>query len=153
ERARSERRCGLASGGPFEVEKGMRGKDGRYRWVLFRYNPLGNEQGRVKQWFATATDIENLKQIEEKLREDEREFRRITDAIPQAIVVQDPSGVPLYANQATLDYTGLTSEDVVAPDFREQIFHSDDLERLGGERKAALARGLPFEIEQRALRK
>jgi formate hydrogenlyase transcriptional activator len=153
ERARSERRCGLASGVPFEIEKRMRGKDGRYRWFLFRYNPLVNEQGRVKQWFATATDIENLKQIEEKLREDEREFRRITDAIPQAIVVQDPSGVPLYANQATLDYTGLTSEDVVAPDFRERIFHSDDLERLGGERKAALARGLPFEIEQRALRK
>ncbi len=153
ERARSERRCGLASGVPFEVEKRMRGKDGRYRWFLFRYNPLLNEQGRVKQWFATATDIENLKQIEEKLREDEREFRRITDAIPQAIVVQDPSGVPLYANQATLDYTGLTSEDVVAPDFRERIFNPDDLERLGGERKAALARGLPFEIEQRARRK
>jgi formate hydrogenlyase transcriptional activator len=153
ERARSERRCGLASGVPFEVEKRMRGKDGRYRWFLFRYNPLVNEQGRVKQWFATATDIENLKQIEEKLREDEREFRRITDAIPQAIVVQDPSGVPLYANQATLDYTGLTSEDVVAPDFRERIFHPDDLEKLGGEQKAALGRGLPFEIEQRALRK
>jgi formate hydrogenlyase transcriptional activator len=153
ERARSERRCGLASGVPFEVEKRMRGKDGRYRWFLFRYNPLVNEQGRVKQWFATATDIENLKQIEAKLREDEREFRRITDAIPHTIVVQDPSGVPLYANQATLDYTGLTSEDVVAPDFRERIFHPDDLERLGGGRNAALARGLPFEIEQRALRK
>ncbi|HEY3615310.1 MAG TPA: sigma 54-interacting transcriptional regulator, partial [Candidatus Sulfotelmatobacter sp.] len=153
ERARSERRCGLASGVPFEVEKRMRGKDGRYRWFLFRYNPLVNEQGRVKQWFATATDIENLKQIEAKLREDEREFRRITDAIPQAIVVQDPSGVPLYANHATLDYTGLTSEDVVAPGFRERIFHPDDLERLEGQRKAALARGLPFEIEHRALGK
>src|SRR5260370_18739810 len=58
ERARSERRCGLASGVPFEVEKRMHGKDGRYRWFLFRYNPLVNEQGRVKQWFATATDIE-----------------------------------------------------------------------------------------------
>jgi formate hydrogenlyase transcriptional activator len=153
ERARSERRCGLASGVPFEIEKRMRGKDGRYRWFLFRYNPLLNEQGRVARWFATATDIENLKQIEEKLREDERELRRITDAIPNAIVVQDPSGVPFYANQATLDYTGLTSEDVVAPGFRERIFHPDDLERLGGERKAALSRGLPFEIEQRALGK
>jgi formate hydrogenlyase transcriptional activator len=153
ERARSERRWGLASGVPFEIEKRMRGKDGRYRWFLFRYNPLLNEQGQVARWFATATDIENLKQIEEKLREDERELRRITDAIPNAIVVQDPSGVPFYANQATLDYTGLTSEDVVAPGFRERIFHPDDLERLEGQRKAALARGLPFEIEHRALGK
>jgi formate hydrogenlyase transcriptional activator len=153
ERARSERRCGLASGVPFEVEKRVRGKNGRYRWFLFRYNPLLNEQGRVKRWFATATDIEILKQTEEKLREDERELRRITDAIPHAIVVQDPSGVPLYANQTTLDYTGLSIEDVVTPGFRERIFHSDDIERLRGERKAGLARGLPFEIEERALRK
>jgi formate hydrogenlyase transcriptional activator len=90
---------------------------------------------------------------QEKLREDERELRRITDAIPHAIVVQDPSGVPLYANQATLDYTGLTLDDIVSPGFRERIFHPDDLERLRDERKAALARGLPFEIEQRALRR
>src|SRR6266403_2233535 len=34
ERARSERRSGLASGVPFEIEKRMRGKDGRFRWFL-----------------------------------------------------------------------------------------------------------------------
>ena len=38
-------------------------------------------------------------------------------------------------------------------DFRARIFHPEDLERLRDERRAALARGLPFEIEQRALRK
>jgi formate hydrogenlyase transcriptional activator len=93
------------------------------------------------------------KRAEEKLREDERELRRITDAIPQTIVVQDPDGTPVYANQAVLDYTGLTMEDVITSDFRARIFHPEDLERLREERRAALARGLPFEIEQRALRK
>jgi formate hydrogenlyase transcriptional activator len=88
-----------------------------------------------------------------KLRQDEGELRRMTDAIPQTIVVLDPSGAPIYANQATLDYTGLAIEDVLAPGFRERIFHPDDLEKLRGEREAALARGLPFESEQRALRK
>lgn len=73
--------------------------------------------------------------------------------LPQTIVVLDPSGALLHANQATLDYTGLTSEDVVAPHFRERIFHRDDLERLREERKAALGRGLPFEVEQRGLRR
>src|SRR5438552_16560846 len=33
------------------------------------------------------------------------------------------------------------------------MFHPDDLERLRGERKAALERGLPFEAEMRALGK
>jgi PAS domain S-box-containing protein len=68
ERARSERRCGLASGVPFEIEKRMRGKDGQYRWFLFRYNPLLNEQGRVKRWFATATDIDDRKRAEDRTR-------------------------------------------------------------------------------------
>src|SRR5580700_5717892 len=88
-----------------------------------------------------------------KLRQDEGELRRMTDAIPQTIVVLDPSGAPIYANQATLDYTGLAIEDVLAPGFRERIFHPDDLEKLRDEREAALARALPFEAEQRALGK
>jgi len=88
-----------------------------------------------------------------RLRQDEGELRRMTDAIPQTIVVLDPSGAPIYANQATLDYTGLAIEDLLAPGFRERIFHPDDLEKLRDEREAALASGLPFEAEQRALRK
>jgi PAS domain S-box-containing protein len=93
------------------------------------------------------------KRAEEKLRQDERDLRRTTDAIPHTIVIQDPDGTPVYANQAVLDYTGLTMEDVITSDFRARIFHPEDLERLREERRAALARGLPFEIEQRALRK
>jgi len=42
---------------------------------------------------------------------------------------------------------------VIASDFRARIFHPEDLDRLQAEREAALLRGLPFEIEQRALRK
>jgi formate hydrogenlyase transcriptional activator len=68
DRARSERRCGLTSGVPFEIEKRMRGKDGRYRWFLFRYNPLLNEHGRVARWFATATDIDDRKRAEDRMR-------------------------------------------------------------------------------------
>src|SRR3984957_5602693 len=88
-----------------------------------------------------------------KLRQDEGELRRMTDAIPQTIVILDQSGAPIHANQATLDYTGLAIEDVLAPGFRERIFHPDDLEKLRHEREAALASGLRFEAEQRALRK
>jgi formate hydrogenlyase transcriptional activator len=142
----------LASGEPGEMEARLRRYDGVFRWFLMRVEPLRDDTGKIVRWYGTCTDIETLKQTEAQLREDERELRRITDLIPQAIVVQDPSGTPIYANQATLDYTGLTAEDVIAPLFRERIFHPDDLERLREQRKAALGRGLPFEIEQRARR-
>ena len=79
ERARSERRSGLASGVPFEIEKRMRGKDGRYRWFLFRYNPLLDQQGRVARWFATATDIEDRKQTEQRVRNENFALREQID--------------------------------------------------------------------------
>ena len=79
ERARSERRSGLAGGVPFEIEKRMRGKDGRFRWFLFRYNPLLNEQGRVARWFATATDIEDRKQTEQSVRNENLALREQID--------------------------------------------------------------------------
>jgi len=79
ERAGSERRCGLASGVPFEIEKRMRGKDGQYRWFLFRYNPLLNEQGRVKRWFATATDIDDRFQAEARTRNENLTLREQID--------------------------------------------------------------------------
>jgi len=143
----------LVTGEPGEMEARLRRHDGVFRWFLMRVEPLRDETGKIVRWCGACTNIETLKQTEAKLREDERELRRITDLIPQTIVVQDPSGTPTYANQATLDYTGLTAEDVIASDFRKRIFHPDDLERLREERKAALGRGVPFEIEQRARRK
>jgi formate hydrogenlyase transcriptional activator len=143
----------LRSGKPGDIEARMRRHDGVFRWFLIRFEPFRDETGKITMWYGVSTDIEDLKQTEEKLREDERELRQITDAIPQAVVVQDPSGVPIYANQATLAYTGLTADDVFAPNFRERIFHPEDVERFRNERKAALARGLPFEFEHRALGK
>jgi len=136
-----------------EIEVRLRRYDGAYRWFLIRVEPLQEESGEILRWYGTNTDIEDRKRTEEKLREDEREIRRITDAIAQTIVVLNTSGVPIYANQAILDYTGLTIDDVIASDFRARIFHPEDLERLHDEREAALLRGQPFEIEQRALRK
>ena len=143
----------LTSGEPGEIEARMRRHDGVFRWFLIRFEPFRDETGTVVMWYGVSADIEDLKQSQERLREDERELRRITDAIPQTIVVQNPCGVPIYANQATLDYTGLTADDVITPNFRERIFHPEDLEKFRNERNAALARGLPFEFEHRALRK
>src|SRR6202790_4133156 len=138
---------------PGELETRIRRYDGEYRWFLIRVVPQFDAEGNVVRWFGSNTDIEDRKRTEKKLLEEERELRRITDAIPQTIVVLDPNGQPLYANQAMLDHTGLTMQDVLISDFRARIYHPEDLERVREERKAGLARGLPFEIEQRVRRK
>ncbi len=98
-------------------------------------------------------DIEDLKRAQAKLRDDERELRRIVDAIPQTIVVLGPDGKAVYANRMTLEYTGLTLDEVTTSDFRTRVFHPEDVTRLAEERRDALSRGEPFENEQRARRK
>ena len=102
---------------------------------------------------GTNTDIEDRKRVEEKLRQEEMELRQITDAIEQTIMVLDPDGTAIYANQSMLDFSGLTMEAVMAADFRTQFFHPEDVERLRDERQKALSKGVPFENEQRARRK
>ncbi len=99
------------------------------------------------------SDITERKRAEEKIRQDERELRQIVEAIPMLIIVMAPDGSYLYANERLLEYTGHTQEDVVAGDFRARVFHPDDVERLRNDRQQALARGVPFEMEQRVRRK
>jgi formate hydrogenlyase transcriptional activator len=94
-----------------------------------------------------------LTRASEEIKKSEAELRTIIDAIPQLITVLAPDGRTLYSNRAVREYTGLTQEEVMAPDYRARVFHPEDVERLREERQQALSRGLPFQNEQRARRK
>jgi PAS domain S-box-containing protein len=65
---------------PVETEARIRGKDGIYRWFLLRAYPLQDSQGRVLRWYATRTDITELKSAEqerERLRQLEADLAHI----------------------------------------------------------------------------
>lgn len=143
----------VASGKPVQVEARLRRFDGEYRWFLCRAESVRDQLGNIVRLYGTHTDIEDRKATEEKLRRSEQELRRMIDAIPQTIVVLDPDGNAVNANQSTLDYTGLTIEAVRAPSFREMAIHPEDVEKLREERQQALVRGVPFALEMRARRK
>src|SRR5260370_20669635 len=68
ERVQNERSAGLSRRVLFETEKRLAGKDGQFRWFLFRYNPVLNEAGDILRWFATATDTEDRKQAGDPVR-------------------------------------------------------------------------------------
>ncbi len=122
--------------------------------------PTPRDQALINQFTHIASITLERERIQtsltralSKLRQDESELRRITDAIPQSIVVLSPEGRTLYANRVTLEYTGFSMEQFRADDFRARIFHPDDVERLRELRQNALSRGVPFQNEQRALGK
>jgi len=79
ERVQSERKIGLSGGVPFEIEKRSLGKDGQFRWFLFRYKPLLDEKGQIAKWLVTATDIEDRKQAEERMRNEAFALREEID--------------------------------------------------------------------------
>ena len=116
-------------------------------------SPSAYHQHLIGQITHLATVAIEHKHREEKLRQDEQELRRITDAIAQLICVLGPDGNTLYANRFVLEYSGLSLEDVMADDFRARFFHSDDIEGSQSERQHALEREAPFELELRARRK
>ena len=141
--------------GAFDLTARLRGADASYRWFQARAEPMRDAAGRIVYWYGVAVDIDDRKRVEEALQKSEQELRGIVDAIPQTIVVLDADGRGLYANRPLLDYTGLTMEQLLTPDSRGNpvLFHPDDWARLQDERRQALSRSMPFEIEWRVRRK
>jgi PAS domain S-box-containing protein len=64
-------RCIFASGQPGEIKARLRRFDGEYRWFLISSNPMRDHGGRIVQWFAINTDIDDQKRAEEELRRSE----------------------------------------------------------------------------------
>src|SRR6267143_768473 len=89
ERLLEKRHDVLARGNPFELEKRELGKDGKYRWFLVRYNPLRDDQGNIIRWYATGTDIEDRKQAEERMRDENLALR---EQIDQAFMFEEIVG-------------------------------------------------------------
>jgi PAS domain S-box-containing protein len=144
----------------FEVDYRLLLPNGAAKYIHVVGHPVVNASGDVIEIVGTAMDVTEqhearaaLQTAFEQIKAEETELRQMTDAIASYIYVLRPDGTALYANQTLLDYTGLTLEDVQREDQRARVFHPEDLERLREERHEALARGKPFELEQRALGK
>ncbi len=141
---------GFAQGVPFEFEVRHLRKDNQYHWVLVHITPIRDKEGNISRWVTTGTDIQKLKQAEEKLRQSEAELRQILDLAPQHVYVLGaaPDATRFYANQAALDYFGMTYEEWRTRDLRE-IFHPDDWVRANTGTESQVADGVLHEVEIR----
>jgi formate hydrogenlyase transcriptional activator len=152
-RLRDKRREKLLGGDPFELEFRALFKSGQYRWQLMQYNPFKDESGQIMCWYSTATDIDDRKSAEDRLRQSEEYLRTITDTVRQPIGVEAPDGTQLYANRVALDNSGLTLDEVIKEGFLARVIHPDDINRVRAERRIALLEGVPFDLEMRLLHK
>jgi PAS domain S-box-containing protein len=58
----------LSTGTASQMEFRLRKYDGTYRWFLARFNPFHDAHGQATRWYVAATDIEERKAAEERLR-------------------------------------------------------------------------------------
>lgn len=56
----------IASNRPGEFEVREKGADGIYRWHLLRIQPVRNEFGVIDLWVGTATDINDIKRLQQQ---------------------------------------------------------------------------------------
>src|SRR5467141_4182219 len=145
----------IRGGTDFEIDHRLLLPDGTAKYVHVVGHPVLNASGDVTELVGTTMDVTEqhearaaLQAAFEKIKAEETELRRMTDAIASFIYVFRPDGTALYANQAVLDYTGLTLEEVQREDFPTRIFHPEDVERLLEKRNETLARGKPFHTSE-----
>jgi PAS domain S-box-containing protein len=140
-----------SKGTDLDVDHRLTMPDGRIKYVHVVAH-AGKDAWGNREFVGAISDVTATKQAEERHEGDQRQIRRIIDAIPQHIVVLGPDGETLYANQVVLDYTGLTLAESQGEAFRVWVFHPEDVARVRDERRQALARGILFALEQRARR-
>lgn len=63
----------INTGKPFKFEHRFKRFDGKYRWQLSRAMPQLDEEGNVKMWVGTSTDIQDQKVFTEYLENEIRE--------------------------------------------------------------------------------
>lgn len=60
------------SGQIYSLECRLKRADGVYRWWLVRSAPFQDGNGKIVKWFGTCTDIHDLKETQEQLRQSQR---------------------------------------------------------------------------------
>jgi PAS domain S-box-containing protein len=101
-------------GETFDAEFRLRGADGRYRWFLGRNVPVKDASGQVRQWFGTATEIEELKQAQQQAHESEARLRvTLESAVDHAIIGLDIHGTVVTWSTGAQRIFGYHASEIV----------------------------------------
>jgi PAS domain S-box-containing protein len=136
---------------PYDVEYRVRRRDGQYRWFKTRGLPVRDEAGRIVKWFGTCTDVDDQKGLEAEVRESERRFRTLTEALPHIVWTAEPDGAVDYVNARITEYTGLTPEHTLGWGW-ESAIHPEELPRFLELWTRSIKTGEPYENEFRLRR-
>ncbi|MEG4249243.1 PAS domain S-box protein [Microcoleus sp. AT3-A2] len=131
----------------YDIEYRIRGADGNYRYFQGRGVPILNEDGSIREWIGTCTDIHDRKQAEDAIKQSEERYRSLTLAISQIVWTTDPEG-RCQDSPSMRAYNGQTEAEVVGFGWLDTI-HPDDRERTVQVWMEAVQTRSLFEMEYR----
>lgn len=151
----------IKTGEIYEVENRARRHDGEYRWFLTRGIPVKGEDGKIIRWYGSATDIHDLRelqqQLEMKVKERTSELRiaslyarRLIEASIDPLVTISSEGKIMDVNRASETATGVTREQLIGSDFSD-YFTDPEKARAGYEEvfRKGVVRDYPLELKHR----
>jgi PAS domain S-box-containing protein len=121
-------------------------KDGREFPVEVSFGEMTRDGHQVFTGFIR--DISERKQAADKLRASERSLRELTETIPQMLWSAEEDGTVNYCNQRTLDYTGMSAEEVRGSGWLTAV-HPDDVEMATHDWLGSVTSGEAFHCEFR----
>ena len=69
---------------PLDIEYRIRRHDGTYRWFMTHATPIVDDDGQLIRWYGSNTDIEDIKQSENRARMDRNRLQTLYDTTPVA---------------------------------------------------------------------
>ena len=84
----------------FSMEYRLRRHDGVYHWMIDFGTPFYDLDGNFAGYLGTCYDINDRKQAEAELREQQAFLRQVIDVVPSSIFVKDKKGEFIAINQA-----------------------------------------------------
>jgi PAS domain S-box-containing protein len=112
---------------------------------VLAYRVDAPELRRVAIFFK---DVSGRRQAEENLRESERQWRHLADAMPQLVWTADENGAVNYYNQRSNAYAGFTQSS--SGEWRwEPVLHPDDLQLTIDAWQKAVESGQRYTCEHR----
>ena len=150
DRARSRQvwEAAVAARGPCEYEHRLRRHDGEYRYFSVRAVPVFTAAGAIREWAGIHSDITQRKLTEKSLRDGERQFRELADAMPQIVWGARPDGTFDYYNRRWYEFTG-RPEGPGGDGSWADVVHPDDQKESLARWHSAIRTGNAYEIEYR----